>query len=67
MAPVNEHCELAAAAVSPTDVMICEDGRCYTAPASQVDVDRYSLVCDNEEGGCVLMPDSENGHVDCFK
>lgn len=63
-APVDEHCELQSAAVSPTEVMVCTDTQgCFVADADAVDVDKVSL--DYVDGlGHVLVPDAHTGDID---
>ena len=64
-APVERHCELINAAVSPDEVQVCFDGKCTTMPADIINVNDFSLTTHN--GGTYLTPDPVNGSTNSCK
>ena len=50
--------ELAAAAITPTEVVVQQDGRTYVAPIDKIDPDKVELACNLD--GCALIPDDRN-------
>ena len=62
--PVEEHCELLAAAENPEEVRVClEDGACFLVDHDLIDVSKFSLEKDEVSGKFVLVPDHETGHL----
>ena len=55
-APIEAHCELSNASISPSEVVVCtKDKGCFIANADQVDPNKVSLDCNTGDGSCVLV------------
>jgi len=54
--------ELAAAAVSPDQVLIQKNGKTIVAPIDKIDPNTVELACDDT--GCVLIADDGNSRND---